>query len=232
MKEQSHLKLKDLDTQDRPREKLQAHGLQSMSDTELLAIIINSGTTRHTALDLARIILNHFDNSLSKLGQADVATLCREFDGIGPARAIGIVAAMELGRRRSLQQPPARQKIACAADAFPHFARRIADLGHEEFWSMTLSSSGCIIDIRRIGQGGIAASLVDVRLVLRHAIEQSATAIIVAHNHPSGNLKPSSDDIALTRKLREAAKLLDIRLLDHLVVAGDHFASLADEGIL
>ena len=110
MKEQSHLKLKDLDTQDRPREKLQAHGLQSMSDTELLAIIINSGTTRHTALDLARIILNHFDNSLSKLGQADVATLCREFDGIGPARAIGIVAAMELGRRRSLQQPPASRR--------------------------------------------------------------------------------------------------------------------------
>lgn len=227
-----HIKLKDLDELDRPREKLMRGGLIALSDAELLGILINSGTREHSAVDIARHILLAYDNNLNELGRVSVDTLRKSFKGIGEARAITIVAALELGRRRKISDALQRPCIKSSKDAFEILQSFISDLQYEEFWVMLLNRANNVICTQCMCKGGISGSVVDVRLIIKLAIDRLASGIIVAHNHPSGSLQPSNEDRSVTNKISEAAKLLDMKLLDHLIISPHGYYSFADEGNL
>ncbi len=225
------MNLKSWAEADRPRERLLSHGSQALSDAELLAIIIGSGNRDETAVDLSKRILASVSNNLNELGKLDQHALMRT-KGIGEAKALSIMAALELGRRRKETESISRDQITQSRDAFDVFGILLADLSHEEFWVLLLNRSNKIIEKKRISQGGIAGTVTDVRLILKCAIDRLATGIILCHNHPSGNLKPSEQDFAITKKIREAASLLDIKLLDHIIVSDRSYYSFADEGVL
>lgn len=217
--------------EDRPREKLVSCGTQSLSDAELIALLIGSGTRSHSAVDLARQLLHMAGNSLDKLGKYPVGDLTK-LKGIGKAKAITIVAALELGRRRKAEELPDPPKINGSADVFRIMQPVLCDLPHEEFWTLFLTRSNRVISKLKISQGGITGTVTDIRLILKTALNQLATSMILCHNHPSGNLQPSEADISITRRLKESASLMDISLLDHLIIGGRGYFSFADENIL
>ncbi len=216
---------------DRPREKLLQKGKLSLSDAELIAILIGSGSRNESAVQLSKRILASTGNQLGDLGKLSIKKLC-EFKGIGPAKAVSIVAAMELGRRRRTEEALEKKKITSSASVFELMQPIIGELYHEEFWIIYLNNSNKVIEQLQLSKGGITGTLVDVRITLRKALEVGATSIILAHNHPSGTLKPSEADKQLTQKLKTAAQSLDIKVLDHLIVTEKSYFSFADEGVL
>jgi DNA repair protein RadC len=231
MSEEGVKSIKEWAVEDRPREKLLAHGIQSLSHSELIAILIGSGTRNQSAVELARRILSNANNDLDQLGRFTVSDFMK-IKGIGKAKAIAIVSALELGRRRKLSESSDRLKIASSGDVFEVLYQHLVDLAHEEFWILLLNRSNKIIEKRKISQGGIAGTVTDIRMILKFAIEALASSIILCHNHPSGNLQPSEADIQITRKLKEASSIMDIGLLDHVIIAGKRYYSFADENLL
>ncbi len=231
MEEYNNRSIRNWALEDRPREKMLLKGIQSLSDSELLALLIGSGTRKSSAVDLARQVLNMAGNNLDKLGKYSVSDL-KKLNGIGQARAISIVAALELGRRRNLSDSPDDCKITGSSDVFVLMGPLLSDLSHEEFWALLLNRSNKIIEKRKISQGGITGTVTDIRMILKLALDNLATGLIICHNHPSGNLQPSDADISITRRIKESAALMDITLLDHVIVAGKAYFSLADESMI
>lgn len=224
------LNIKSWDEQDRPREKLLTKGRQHLSNAELIAILIGSGNKNETAVELAQKILNHSNNNLNELSKLSVNDLMK-FKGIGEAKAISIIAALELGRRRKTSETTLTPQIKSSKDAFLEMESTFMDLPHEEFWCLYLDRANKVINKKNIGKGGVSGTVADVKLILKHAIDSLASSIILFHNHPSGNLTPSQQDILLTKKINEAAKTLDISVLDHLIIYDTKYISLKDQGI-
>lgn len=225
------LKITDWAAEDRPREKLIQKGTSTLSDAELLAILINSGTKQKSALDLGRELLGMVNNNLNNLGKLSIADL-EKLNGIGPARAVTIAAALELGRRRKLTEVQDVVQIKCSKDVSDIFQPLLSDLAHEEFWILFLNRSNKVINRMKLSQGGLSGTVTDVRIVMKKAIEYLASGIIICHNHPSGNLNPSDSDNKITQKIKEAGILMDIQLLDHLIIAEKDYFSFADNGLL
>jgi len=231
MPEYTKLSIKKWAVEDRPREKMLKHGISTLSNAELVAILIGSGNLSESAVELSRRILSDFKNNLDHIGKSTVENL-KTYNGIGEAKAINILAALELGRRRILAGNGNQTKINSSEDAFNCIQIELSDLTHEEFWVIYLDRANNVIDKLRISQGGVSGTVIDVRIILKQAIEKLASSIILAHNHPSGNLSPSQSDLDITRKASDASKLVDMKVLDHIIVAGNHFSSLADEGLI
>lgn len=227
--ESRKLNIKNWSPEDRPREKLVMKGTGALSDAELIAILISTGTAKITAVELARQVLQHVNNDLHSLARLTVKDLMK-IKGIGEAKAITIVAALELGRRRKELEPEAKPKIASSKDAFELLRGDLMDLPKEEFWVLLLNRANRVITKRRISEGGVSGTVADPKIIFKLALEELASGVIVAHNHPSGNLSASQQDIDLTRKLKEGGKLLEIQLLDHIIVAGTRYYSFADNG--
>jgi DNA repair protein RadC len=225
------LKITDWAVEDRPREKLYHKGTSSLSDAELLGILIGSGTKARSAVDLGRELLSMADNNLNSLGKLSISDLTK-IHGIGNARAITIAAALELGRRRKLAEMPDMPQIKSSRDVFDLLGPVLSDLPHEEFWILFLNRSNRVINRMKLSQGGVSGTVTDVRLVMKHAIENLASGIIVCHNHPSGNLSPSESDTRITQKIKEAGTMMDIQLLDHLIITDKDYYSFADNGLL
>ncbi|HMN88990.1 MAG TPA: DNA repair protein RadC [Saprospiraceae bacterium] len=223
-----NLTIKSWAEEDRPREKLLTKGKQSLSDAELLAILLGSGSRDETAVGLAQRILQSLDNDLNELGRRSVAELTK-FKGMGEAKSITVVAALELGRRRQLTDVKERPQIRSSRDAWQLIAPILMDLSHEEFWILLLNRAGRVIGREQISLGGVAGTVVDAKIVFRKAIESMASSLILVHNHPSGNLQPSQQDINLTQKLKKAGETLDIAVLDHLIITERGYFSFADE---
>lgn len=216
---------------ERPREKLLHKGANTLADAELLAILIGSGTTKSSALDLARDILNRAHNNLSQLGRLSLKEL-QQTKGIGEARAITIAAALELGRRRQKTEGLQRQQINTTPAAAEVLVPILADLNHEVMCVLYLNQANRMLSYELVSSGGITATIVDIRLILKSALMQNATKLIMAHNHPSGSLRASEPDMMLTRRMKEAAALMEIRLVDHMIVAGTQYFSFKDEHLL
>jgi DNA repair protein RadC len=231
MEEYHRLNIKDWAIEDRPREKLLYRGISSLSDAELLAILIGSGNQEETAVELSRRIMEYVKNNLNELGKLNVENL-KTFKGIGDAKAITIVAAMELGRRRSHSSALEMNKITGSNDVACYLRPIIGDIPHEEFWVLFLNRQNKVIDKQRLSQGGLTGTVIDVRMILKMAIEKHATALIFAHNHPSGNLDASDADRKITKQLKEAGAIMDIPLLDHLIITQGGYFSFADEGLV
>lgn len=215
--------------QDQPREKLEAKGARTLSNAELLAILIGSGSKEESAVELCRKITQSVNNNLNQLAKLSISDLTK-FKGIGAAKAINIIAAMELGRRRKLEEPEEKPKITCSKDAFNVIEPYLLDLQHEEFWILLLDRSNKVIETIFISKGGLTATVVDVKIILKKALEKLASGIILCHNHPSENTVASQEDILITKKISEAAKILDVKVLDHIIICGNNYISLADEG--
>ncbi len=231
MEESKNLKIKDWAPEDRPREKLLTKGIKSLSDAELLAILIRTGKKNESAVEIARKTLSLVKNNLNELGKLSVKDM-EKVKGIGEAKAITMIAALELGRRRKLSEIQQKQKISGSRDAFEYVQSFVEDLSYEEFWVLYLNRSHRVIDQVKISQGGVSGTVIDVRIILKHAIEKLASSIIISHNHPSGNLEPSTSDIQITKKIKQAADFHDIQVLDHIIIGGQHYYSFADERIL
>lgn len=224
--------IKDLAKDERPREKLIEKGLFSLTDAELLAILLRSGSMKESAVELARNILKNHKNNLNELGKATVEQLKNSFHGVGDAKANTIVAAMELGRRRLLQEANEAPSIKTSYDILNLIKPMVSDLSHEEFWIFLLNRANKVINRFMVSKGGIAGTVTDVRLIFKKAIENNATSIILCHNHPSGNSNPSNEDITVTKKIEEAGKLLDIKILDHIIISENSFFSFADNNLI
>ena len=229
--ESKSLNIKDWSPEDRPREKLLLKGTASLSDAELIAILIGSGTANASAVEVAKKILVAGQNNLNELAKLGVKDLMK-VKGIGEAKAITIVAALELGRRRRDVNATEKPKIGSSKDAYEMLRGDLIDLPHEEFWVLLLNRAHRVIKKKRISEGGVSGTVADPKLIYKMALEELASGVVVAHNHPSGNLQPSQSDIDLTKKLKEAGKFLEVQLLDHLIVAGTKYFSFADEGFL
>ncbi len=225
------LKIKSWPSEERPREKLLSKGIRAVSDAELVAILLGTGTTTISAVELARRVLQTVDNNLHDLARLSVQDLMK-IRGIGEATAIAIIAALELGRRRKDTEPVEKPRITGSRDCFDILRPHLQDIQHEEFWILVLNRANRLIKKYQISQGGVAGTVADPKIIFKLAISELASGIILAHNHPSGNLTASQADIDLTRKIRDAGKLLEIQVLDHLIVAGQKYFSFADEGIL
>lgn len=228
---EENLSIKKWATADRPREKLLLNGVQTLSDTELIAILLRTGTKKISAVELARKLLDRSGNNLNKLGKLSVSDLMK-LKGVGEAKAITLVAALELGKRRNLSENSDNFSIKCSRDIFEIFHVLLSDLSHEEFWILLLNRSNKVIDKMKISQGGVAGTVIDKKIILKMALENLASSIILCHNHPSGNINPSQADIEITKGINDAAKLMDIKLLDHIIVADQDYYSFLDEGLL
>ncbi|WP_224483800.1 RadC family protein [Robertkochia aurantiaca] len=232
MKEKpSSFSIKNWNIDDRPREKLLQKGKAALSDAELIAILLSSGSRSESAVQLSKRILASASNNLQELGRLSIAQLM-QFHGVGEAKAVAITAALELGRRRGNGVELERHRIVNSESAYLCFLPGMADLAHEEFWIMYLNNSNKVITLTQLSKGGITGTLVDVRLALKKALEINATAMILGHNHPSGTLVPSETDKQLTSKMKRAAESIDIKLLDHLIVTEKNYFSFADEGLI
>lgn len=216
---------------DRPREKLLSKSPMQLSDAELIALLLNHGNKDKTALDMARELLQMGQNNLFELGKLTVFELMK-IKGIGKAKAVTIAAAMELAKRRQLSQPNELTAISGSHDVAGFLQKEFGDYRHEVFIVLFLNRANKIKHKEIISSGGLTGTVADPRIIMRKALEQDAVALILCHNHPSGNLKPSKADEELTRKIREAALMLDIRVLDHLIVSQEGYYSFADEGLL
>ncbi|PRY51423.1 DNA replication and repair protein RadC [Arcticibacter pallidicorallinus] len=217
--------------EDRPREKLLAQGRRTLSDAELIAILIGSGSRTETAVELSRRILASLGNDLEKLGKMSVSELSK-FKGIGEAKAISIISALELGRRRRESSVSRPDQISSSRDVYELLRRQFSDLNHEEFWIVLLNRSNKVLSRHLISKGGQAGTIADPKIIFQTALESHSASIILSHNHPSGNLKPSQADLQLTRKLKDAGDLLDISVLDHLIFTDSGYLSFADEGLM
>ncbi|WP_020607512.1 RadC family protein [Spirosoma spitsbergense] len=217
--------------EDRPREKLMLKGKAALSEAELIAILINSGTVDLTAVDVAKIILKSVNNNLNDLARLSIKDLSK-FRGIGEAKAISVIAALELGRRRKEQDRPIRAKVTCSRDAYNEMIPHLSDKPHEEFWILLMNRANEILRPVHISTGGVSGTVADPKLIFKQAIEHLASSMILFHNHPSGNLTPSQADKDLTKKLKDSGRLLDIPVLDHLIFTDKAYYSFADEGIL
>ncbi len=231
MSEYKNTSIKNWAVEDRPREKLLSRGTENLSDAELLAILIGSGTKNVTAVELSRKILSSANNNLHQLGKLNINDLIK-IKGIGNTKALLILAALEIGRRRSKTEVNAKQKINSSKDVYNYFQPLLGDTPHEEFWILLLNRANQIIDKLKISQGGISGTVIDSRLILRSAIEKLASGIILCHNHPSGNITPSDPDKKITDKIKNASNFMEINLLDHIIIADKKYFSFADEGIL
>lgn len=223
--------IKNWSEEDRPREKLLQKGKAALSDAELIAILIGSGSRNESAVSLSQRILASAENNLNTLGKLTIKQLM-DFKGIGEAKAITIAAAMELGRRHRTGEALQMKKITSSASVFELMQPIIGELPHEEFWILYLNNSNKVIQKAQLSKGGITGTVVDVRLVLKNALSVGATAIILAHNHPSGTIKASEADKILTQKLKAGATSIDIKVLDHIIVTEKSYFSFADEGLL
>lgn len=216
---------------DRPREKLMLNGRRHLTDAELVAILIASGNKNETAVDLSKRILAFCNNNLDALGKVSVKELSK-FKGIGEAKALTVVAALELGRRRKETVSTEVIKITSSRDAFNTMLPVFSDLNHEEFWVLMLNKANYVIGKHLVSKGGMAGTVADPKIIFKMALEQNAAYIILAHNHPSGNLKPSAEDISITKKIVAAGMMLELFILDHLIVTDKLFFSFADEGLI
>lgn len=225
------LSIREWSEHDRPREKLLEQGRNRLTDAELLAILIGSGNKEETAVDLSKRILASVDNNLNLLGKLSVKQLMN-FKGIGEAKAISIVAAMEIGRRRRDEGPLELSKVESSKTVFKLMQPVIGELGHEEFWILFLNNSNKVISKYQLSKGGMTGTLVDVRIVLKLALEVGAISLILVHNHPSGTLRPSEADKAITKKLSLASSSLDIKVLDHVIITEKAYFSFADENLI
>ena len=208
-----------------------AQGRQILSDAELIAILIGSGNRGESAIELCKRILNESENNLNELAKLSVNDLMK-FRGIGEAKAISIIAALELGRRRKSETVIEKVKVTSSKHLYDYIRPSLEDLPHEEFWIILLSRANKIIGKQLIGRGGISETTADIKLIFKKSIESLASAIILCHNHPSGNLKPSQSDLNLTKKIVNAASLFDIQMLDHIIVGDSSYYSFNDEGVL
>jgi DNA repair protein RadC len=215
--------------EDRPREKMMLHGVSALSNAELLAILIGSGNTEDSAVELMRKVLNDYHNNLSELGKASIDELCR-FKGIGPAKAITILAASELGKRRKEEGVEERRSILSSKDVYECLYPLMCDLPTEECWVLLLNQASKLIDKVKISAGGLSATAVDVRCILREALLKRASAIALCHNHPSGSIRPSREDDLLTKQVAQASECMNIRFIDHVILTDGAFYSYADEG--
>ena len=225
------LTIKSWALDDRPREKLVAKGKTSLSDAELIAILIGSGNREESAVGLSKRILQSVEGNINELAKLSVEKLTN-FKGIGEAKAIAIITALELGKRRQLETALEKPKITSSKDVFNLMQPLIGDVEHEEFWVLFLNNSNKVLAKKQISIGGLTATVVDVRLLFKRALELTSVAMVVCHNHPSGKLQPSNADKQLTQKIKEAGVTLDIKLLDHLIITEKAYFSFADEGVL
>ncbi|MFV8366771.1 RadC family protein [uncultured Flavobacterium sp.] len=230
MAENSFFPITNWSEDDKPREKLMLKGKSVLSDAELIAILIGSGSRNESAVDLSKRILASVDNNLNALGKLSLSQLM-QFKGIGEAKAISIIAALELGRRRRAEDAVELKKVTSSKIIFEIMQPIIGELPHEEFWIIYLNNSNKVISKSQLSKGGITGTLVDVRIVFKTALEMGATGLILCHNHPSGTLIPSDADKHITRKLKLAGDSLEIKVLDHLIVTETSYFSFADEGI-
>lgn len=222
-------RIADLASDEKPREKALLNGIRTLSDAELLALLIGGGTQGKSAIDLGREIMSYCENSIDNLAQMSIRSISKQFKGIGTAKATTIAAAVELGSRRRHSEIKERQ-ILTSEIAYNVLTSKMENQDHEEFWVLYLKRNNALISAECVSRGGSAATYVEPKLIIRHALERGASAMIVGHNHPSGNLRPSVQDDQLTRRISEAAKLLEIPLLDHLIVTSRGFYSYRDEG--
>ena len=229
--EYKRLTIKDWAVEDRPREKMLQKGIGSLSDAELIAILLRSGNSDETAVTVAQRLLTLAHNNLKELGKFTLHQITK-IKGIGEAKGITVLAALELGRRRKGVEVLSRERITSSHDVVEIFQPMLADLPHEEFWALLLNKANKVIDKVRVSQGGVAGTVVDVRIIVKAAVEKLASSVIIAHNHPSGNPKPSDKDLSITKKLKDAANLFDIALLDHLIITDNECYSFADNGNL
>lgn len=224
-----HLTITDWAEEDRPREKMMQKGSSALSDAELLAILIGSGNTNETAVELCRRILHDSHDNLNELARLSLADL-KNYKGIGEAKAITIVAALELGKRRKTSEFIEKKQIKSSTDAFDIFQPLLIDLKHEEFWVGLMNNANKVLETRKLTQGGMKQTVVDIPMLLKMILEKSASAVVVAHNHPSGQAYPSNEDINITHRIKEGCKAIGITFLDHIIVAGGNYYSFADEG--
>ena len=228
---ENHLSIKSWSEEDRPREKLMLKGRHTLTDAELIAILISTGNQNESAVELARKILLECDNNLNKLSRMNVRELMR-IKGIGMAKSITILAALELGKRRKEIQDTKVLQITGSKDAVDIFQPLLGDLLHEEFWVLFLNRANRIISKQQISAGGMSGTVADPRMIFKAALDQKALSIILCHNHPSGNTQPSTADIQLTRNIVEAGKVLEISVLDHVIITQTGYYSFADEGVI
>ncbi|MBO5052720.1 MAG: DNA repair protein RadC [Muribaculaceae bacterium] len=223
----------DMPSDTRPREKALRHGIKSLTDIELMAIIFSTGVKGLSVLDLSRLILNDANGHLSDVAHMTPAQFCKRYKGIGPAKAITLLAALELGSRASSDAArKSTPQIHDSRSGYTIMKHRFENLDHEEFWLLMLSRSHKVIHDVRIGVGGVSATVVDIKILMRHVIDNCASSIIVCHNHPSGNLSPSPQDDSLTQKIKDAAKIFDVHVIDHLIICDNGYYSYADNGRL
>jgi DNA repair protein RadC len=228
---ENKISIKSWAEEDRPREKLSIQGRRALSDAELIAILIGSGSRTESAVELSKRILHHYDNDLNKLAKASIAELSN-FRGIGEAKAISIIAALEIGRRRNDTETKAIETIMSSRDGYNLMRRHLVDLNHEEFWIILLGRASKVLGKELISKGGLAGTVADPKIIFHTALQHQASGIILVHNHPSGNLKPSHQDISLTKNLSTAGKMLDIQIFDHLIITDNGYFSFGDEGLL
>ena len=214
---------------DKPREKLAAKGKEALSNAELIAILLGNGTRNKSAVDLARDILQLAENDLNKLARLSIADLCK-IDGIGPAKAITIISAIELGSRRKVTKASNDEFVRSSSDAYHYFGPMLQDKAYEEFWVLLLNRSNKIIKPYRVSDGGVSGTVADPKRIFKAALENNATQLVLCHNHPSGNRQPSTADIKLTERLVFAGKQIDIDVVDHIIVSDTGYYSFADEG--
>lgn len=217
--------------EDRPREKLMLKGRAALSNVELIAIILGSGTPSLSAVEVAKQILNGVGNDLSTLSKLSVKDLMK-FKGVGEAKAINIIAAIELGRRKMDAEPQIKPKIACSQDVYDLMKSHLLDLSHEEFWVILLSRNNSVLKKLQISSGGVSGTVADPKIIFNAALQELASSIILVHNHPSGNKRPSEADIALTKKIKQAGQVLDVSVLDHLIFTDHTYFSFADEAMM
>lgn len=227
----NHISIKAWAEEDRPREKLSGQGRRSLTDAELIAILIGSGSRDESAVELSKRILHHYGNDLNKLGKASITELCK-FKGVGEAKAISIIAALEIGRRRGEADVQVPEQIGGSRDAYHIMRRHLVDLNHEEFWLLLISRASKVIAKELVSKGGLSGTVADPKIIFHMALQHQASGIILIHNHPSGNLKPSQLDIDLTKKIAAAGRMLDINVLDHLIITDSSYFSFADEGLM
>ena len=228
--EVKRLTIKEWSEKDRPREKMMQNGVAVLSDAELLAIIIGTGNKNESAVELARKMLGECHNNINELAQLTVFNMCSKFKGIGEAKAITIIAALELGKRRKTDEVVRRRKISSSIDLFELFETNMLDLHHEEFWIALLDGANKVIETKKLSQGGSQNTVVDIPIILKYALEKSAISVAVAHNHPSGQNYPSREDENVTRHIKTGCEAVGLRFLDHIIVARGKYYSFCDEG--
>lgn len=229
--ENKRLTIKEWSVQDRPREKYARNGAASLSDAELIAILFRTGNASESAVELAKRLLSSSNNSLNNLSEKTLRELS-EVKGIGQAKAMALLTAFEIGKRIRAEKVELKPLIQSSMDVVNLMQNKIAYLDHEEFWVIYLNNSNRILDIAQINKGGISSTEVDVRIVMQEAVILKATQIILCHNHPSGSVKPSKADMNLTEKIRKAANIMDIALVDHLIIHKENYYSFVEEGII